>query len=324
MRDRRASSDTSEKPIAILGAITANLIIAASKFVVAILTGSSAMLSEAIHSLVDTGNEGLMLLGTHRSKRAADETHPFGYGQELYFWTLIVAVILFGLGGGMSIYEGIGRLQHPVESTNPTWNYIVLAIAGIAEGTSFTIAMRKLLSKGRKKSILETVRASKDPSVFVVVFEDSAALSGLFVAFLGVFLGHYFHLPQLDGLASIVIGLILGVMAALLAYESRGLLLGESADQEIVRSIRQLAEDDEMVEKVQRPLTMHLGANEILLNLAVEFRQDLSAFELASAVDRLEKRIQEQYPEIKQIYIEAETLAQFGLAKGVGSRDPSG
>lgn len=303
------SSGGSERPITVYGAIVANAVIGVSKFAAGIISGSSAMLSEAIHSVVDTGNELLLLLGIHRSKKPADELHPFGHGKELYFWSLIVAILLFGLGGGMSIYEGISHLRHPAVIKDPTWNYVVLAVAFIAEGTSWAIALNKLL-KGKKagQGIWEAVRASKNPAVFVVLAEDSAALLGIVVAFLGVLLGHSLSNPYLDGAASIIIGLILATVAGFLSYESRDLLVGESADDEVLQAIRRLAEADPAVVGVSRPLTMHFGPEQVLLNLDIEFRHDLSASEITAAVDRLEAGIRKERPSIKRIFIEAESL----------------
>lgn len=303
------SSGASERPITVYGAIAANAVIGVSKFAAGIISGSSAMLSEAIHSVVDTGNELLLLLGIHRSKKPADELHPFGHGKELYFWSLIVAILLFGLGGGMSIYEGISHLRHPAVIKDPTWNYVVLGIAFIAEGTSWAIALNKLLKRRKAgQGIWEAVRASKNPAVFVVLAEDSAALLGIVVAFLGVLLGHTLSNPYLDGAASIIIGLILATVAAFLSYESRDLLVGESADADVLQAIRRLAEADPAVVGVSRPLTMHFGPDQVLLNLDIEFRPDLSASEITAAVDRLEAGIRKERPSIKRIFIEAESL----------------
>jgi cation diffusion facilitator family transporter len=313
---------SSERPITVYGAIAANAVIGLSKFAAGIISGSSAMLSEAIHSVVDTGNELLLLLGIHRSRRPADELHPFGHGKELYFWTLIVAILLFGLGGGMSIYEGISHLRHPAEIKDPVWNYVVLGIAFVAEGTSWAIALNKLL-RNRKpgQGIWDALRASKNPAVFVVLAEDSAALLGIWVAFLGVLLGHALRNPYLDGAASIIIGLILATVAGFLAYESRDLLVGESADPDVLQSIRRLAEADPAVVDVSRPLTMHFGPDQVLLNLDIEFRPDLSAAEITAAVDRLEAGIRKERPSIKRIFIEAESLK--GRARN-GGEMPSG
>ena len=315
------SPGTSECPITVYGAIAANAVIAVSKFAAGLISGSSAMLSEGIHSVVDTGNELLLLLGIHRSKKPADELHPFGYGKELYFWSLIVAILLFGLGGGMSIYEGITHLRHPAVIQNPAWNYVVLGIAFIAEGTSWAIALKKFLEKKRRgRGLWQALRASKNPAVFVVLAEDSAALAGILVAFLGVLLGHRLQNPYLDGTASIIIGLILATVAGFLAYESRDLLLGESADADVVQSIRKVAGADPAVLGVSHPLTMHFGPEQVLLNLDIEFRPDLSASEITAAVDRLEAGIRRERPSIKRIFIEAESLKGQALESGTSSQ----
>ena len=301
------ASESSNKTI--YAALAANFAIALTKFGAAAISGSSAMASEGIHSLVDTGNELLLLLGVHLSKKPADASHPFGYGQELYFWTLIVAILLFSIGGGMSIYEGIGHLLQPRPLEDPMWNYIVLGVAFIFEGFSWSVALKALLANQRQQNIWQAVRASKDPTIFSVLFEDTAALLGLTVAFIGVFCGHLFNNPYLDGTASVVIGVILAIVALLLGYEVRGLLVGESAPTHIVKHIRALAESDPAVAGVLRLLTLQLGPNEVLLNLEIQFHKNLSAEKVALAVARIEQKIQSHHPDVKQIFIEAKSLS---------------
>lgn len=273
------------------------------------------MLSEGIHSVVDTGNQSLLLLGINLSKRSPDKRHPFGYGKELYFWGLIVAIILFGVGGGMSFYEGISHLQHPSELGDPKWNYVVLSIAVVIESVAFAIALRELLRKKMDESLWRAIRESKDPSIFVVLFEDAAALAGLVVAFLGVYLGHRFNNPLFDGAASLVIGLILASVAVFLAYESRELLLGESMESETIKDIRDIISADEMIEEVYRLLSMHFGPQDVLLNIEVKFRRGLSTKELAATINRIEKSIREKHPEVRNVFIEAESLAKSAQAK---------
>lgn len=305
-----------EKPIAVYGAIVANLVIAIFKFIVALLTGSSAMLSEGIHSTADTGNQLLLLLGLHQSRKPADENHPFGHGQELYFWSLIVAIILFSAGGGMSIYEGITHLEHPTELQNPIWNYLVLAGAFVIEGVSWFIATRELLKRRNpNESFWQTLRSSKDPSIFIVFGEDSAALTGLLVAFLGVFLGHRLDSPYPDAIASIIIGVILAAIAVFLAYESKSLLVGETAERKTVEGIRELVLSHPAVEQMRPPLTMHFGPNEILLSLDVQFRSDQHTAGLVKAIDEIESNIRNNYPDIRQIFIEVEGLKGSGKNK---------
>ena len=223
-----------ESKKAVVAAIIGNLAIAVIKFIAGGITGSSAMISEGIHSVVDTGNGGLLFYGLNRGARPADEHHPFGHGMEIYFWSLIVAVSIFGIGGGMSIYEGITHIQHPVELEDPTINYIVLALAMVFESISFSVAWRAFRGSRRGRTTLSAIHHGKDPSLFTVLFEDTAALLGLGVAFFGVLLSHQLNAPVLDGAASIVIGCILVVAALWLAYESRSLLVGEAADPEMV------------------------------------------------------------------------------------------
>lgn len=293
----------------IYAAMAANFAIAVTKFIAASLTGSSAMLSEGIHSMVDTGNEILLLLGLRLSKKPADDSHPFGYGQELYFWTLIVALFIFAIGGGMSIYEGIDHLQHPEPLTDPRWNYVVLGLAVIFEGYSWNIALQEFLADKNEDSFWTAIRASKDPTIFTILFEDTAALVGLFVAFVGVFSGHLLGNIYLDGVASITIGVILCGVAILLATESKGLLIGEGAKPETVASIRRITNNDPAVDKVVKVLTLHFGPQEILLNLEIKFVQDLATEELAIAVERLENAISSRHSEIQNIFIEAKSIA---------------
>jgi cation diffusion facilitator family transporter len=307
----------SETPITVYGAIAANLLVAILKFIVAAITGSSAMLSEGIHSTADTGNQLLLLFGIHQSKKPADESHPFGHGQELYFWSLIVAIILFGMGGGMSIYEGITHLVHPNKLTNPAWNYGVLAFAFVVEGISWSIAFREFLKQKKPdESIWKGLSSSKDPSIFIVLGEDTAALAGLIVAFLGVFLGHQLESHYPDGIASIVIGIILGIIAIFLAYESKSLLIGETAALGMVRDIHQRVRNHPAVEQARRPLSMHFGPSEIFLSLDVQFKSDLRASEVMKAVDELETNIHQAYPSVGQIFIEVEGLKDHKNKQG--------
>lgn len=299
---------SSAKPIAVYAAMASNLMIAATKFAAAAYTGSSAMLSESIHSLADTGNESLLLVGERMSKKPADENHPFGHGKELYFWSLIVAILLFGLGGGMSIYEGIAHIRHPTPIQNPVTNYIVLLIAAVLEGSSLGVAIRELRAGSRTGNLLHAVEKSKDPSVFVVLFEDSASLLGLAVALGGVYFSDRLGNPYIDAVASVVIGLILGMVAIILAYKSKQLLLGEALEPEQVREITNLAQTDPAVERLRHPLTMYLGPDEVLLDLDIQFRKGLAVSDVVTAVDRLEKEIRKRYPEITRIFIEADSV----------------
>jgi len=298
-----------ESKTAIFAAIAGNLAIAATKLLAAFFTGSSAMLSEGIHSLVDTGNGGLLLFGMRRSQRPPDANHPFGHGKEIYFWSLVVAILIFALGGGMSVYEGITHLSHP-QVHDSIWNYVALGFAIIFEGISFFFAFKAFRKEMAGDGVLKTIRASKDPTTFTVLFEDAAAMLGLIVAFFGIFLGHQLNNPYLDGVASIVIGAILAVVAGFLAYESKGLLIGEGVDPNVLKSIRSLVSDDRAVAGIKKALTMHFGPSEVLLTLDVRFKKHLKAEEIAAAVTRLEKNIRAQHPEIKHIFIEAKSLKE--------------
>ena len=285
-------------------ALAANLAIAITKFIAAGATGSSAMISEGIHSLVDTANEVLLLLGIRRSRRPADENRPFGYGKELYFWSFIVSLLIFAVGGGVSFYEGITHLQHPEPIENPQWNYLVLGIALVLDGISLATALREFNRQRGSEPFWRAVKRSKDPATFVVLFEDAADVLGLVVAFLGVWLGHTLRNPYLDGIASMVIGLILMAVAVLLTRESRSLLMGESAEPAVLDGVMALTRRDPAVARVTRPLSMYLGPEEIILLLPVAFREELTTAEINRAVERIRGAIQRAYPAIRQLFVQ--------------------
>jgi cation diffusion facilitator family transporter len=293
----------------IYAAIVANLGIAAAKFAVAALSGSAAMLAEGIHSAVDTGNELLLLLGERRSERPADQRHPFGYGKALYFWALVVALSMFSLGGGLSIYHGIDGLRHPAPLQDTGWNYLVLALAALFEGYSWNVS-RKALNTLRKPgaSMWQTVRASKDASVFTVFIEDSTALLGIVVAACGIGLGQLSGNPAWDPAASILIGLLLVAAAFALARETGALLVGESMDREQIRGLRELIARDPGIAGVGQLLTMQLGPDEVLLNAAVSFRRGLRIDEVERVIERLEQAIAAHHPTIKHIYYESSAI----------------
>jgi cation diffusion facilitator family transporter len=299
-----------DSKVAVLAALAANLALALSKFVAAGFTGSSAMLSEGIHSTVDTGNQALLLVGARLSRRPADDLHPFGHGLDLYFWTLIVALFIFGVGGGVSIYEGILHLIEPSEVKSVAWSYAVLGLGILFEGASWFLALRGFLRSMRGRGFWKTVRQTKDPTLVAVLFEDSAALAGLVVAFAGIYLGRRLDTPELDGVASIVIGLILMAVASVLAFESRKLLIGESADPEVVRSIRAIVTADAAVLRARTPLTLHLGPDNILVNLEVHFRPELTSAGIEEAVDRLESAIRAAHPTVRRVFLEMQSISE--------------
>jgi cation diffusion facilitator family transporter len=288
----------------IWAALIGNALIAVTKFAASLMTGSSAMLSEAIHSLVDTGNQVLLLHGISRSQKPPDEEFPFGHGKEVYFWSFVVAILIFAVGSGVSLYEGIHHVRYPVPVENPSINYIVLGLAMLFEGAAWIFAFREFSRAKGKWGYIEAVSRGKNPSLFVVLFEDSAAILGLAAAFLGVFLGQVTGNPVYDGAASIVIGLILGGTAIWLAYETKGLLIGESANPEIVHGIRILAGSYPQVEAVNEVLTLHMGPEFILVNISLDFTDTVPAGEVEQVLERLQKAIKEEFPDVKRIFAE--------------------
>jgi len=296
------------KPV-IYAAMGGNLLIAISKFVAAAFTGSSAMLSEGIHSVVDTGNQVLLLFGMHRAKQPPSPQFPFGHGKEVYFWSFVVALLLFALGSGISLYEGVMQILHPEPIESPLVNYIVLGLGILFEGASWAFALNELRKTKGKWSYVEAVHRGKDPSMFVVIFEDSAALLGLLVALAGVALVQWTGILIFDGIASVTIGLILGGTAIWLAMETKGLLIGESANQSVVDSIRQLAAEADGVEGVNEVLTMHMGPNFILVNLSVRFTRGTPAERLERTIAKLDREIKQAHEGVKRVFIEAEARA---------------
>jgi cation diffusion facilitator family transporter len=290
----------------IIAALVGNLLIAATKLAAAAMTGSSAMLSEGIHSVVDTGNQVLLLMALGRARRPADASHPLGYGKEVYFWSFVVAILIFGVGAGVSMYEGVRHLQHPEHVTNPRLNYIVLGLAFLFEGAAWLTAYREFRAVQGRRRLLQAVRDSKDPATFVVLFEDSAAMAGIVVAFLGVWLGQVTGQPWFDGAASLVIGAILAVTAWLLAAETRELLIGESASPECEAGVRRLAAAAPGVEAINSVLTLHMGPEFILVNLNLDFADDLPAADLERTVADLTAAIKRDWPRVRKVCVEAE------------------
>ncbi|PKK37294.1 cation transporter [Siphonobacter sp. SORGH_AS_0500] len=289
---------------AIYTALAANLAIAATKFVAASVSGSSAMLSEGIHSLVDTLNEFLLLLGIKRSQKQPDENRPFGYGKEVYFYSYIVSLLIFSVGGGVSFYEGITHIQHPHAIEDPFWNYVVLGIAFALDGFSLLTAFKAFNAQRGKTPFWKAVKDSKDPSTFVVLFEDASDVLGLLIAFLGVFLGHELQNPYIDGAASILIGCILMGVAIVLARESKSLLLGEGADPEIRSQVRAVTQALKDSESLKSQLTFQMGPEQVVVIQQVCFNSNLNSEELIKAVAELKENIITQVAPVTHVFIE--------------------
>lgn len=292
----------------IYAALAGNGAIACTKFFAAFTTGSAAMLSEAIHSLVDTGNQMLLLHGLRRSARPPDSRFPFGHGKEIYFWSFIVAILIFAAGAGVSLYEGIHHLLHPSPPGDPFINYLVLGFAVIFESVALSMAVKEFNAVRGRFGWFEAVARGKDPTLFVVLFEDSAAMLGLLVAGLGVWLSQVTGSPVWDGLASVLIGLILAGTAIWLAYETKGLLIGESANPSVRDSIREIVLAHDHVAYVNELLTMHMGPDYILLNVSVAFHPDLTAEGVATAVASIEAAVRDEHPAVKRVFVEAGML----------------
>jgi len=294
--------------IAIYGAIVANTAIAVSKFVAAFFTGSSAMLSEGIHSLVDTGNGILLLFGIRLSQKPPDENHPFGYGNEIFFWSFVVAILVFSLGGGIAIYEGIDHLLHPRQLENVEWNYLVLTLAMLFEGAALRVALKHFNATRGDRSFLRALRDSKDSATVAVVVEDSAALLGLIFAFLAVLLGQVTGWPYFDGMGSVLIGLLLVAVSWFFAAECKALLVGEGLLPEDVDKISRILELEPRIARFRRPLSLYFGPNEVLVNLDVHFVDDLASDEIELVIEAVEARVREELPVVNRIFIEADRI----------------
>jgi len=290
----------------IIAALIGNTAIAITKFIAASITGSSAMLSEGIHSLVDTGNQGLLLFGMKQAQKPPDEAFPFGHGKEIYFWSFVVAILIFAVGAGVSLYEGIHHMIHPEPMLTPLINYIVLGLAILFEGAAWLFAFKEFNRSKGKLGYVEAVQRGKDPSLFIVLFEDSAAMLGLVVAMVGIFLAQLTGLAWFDGLASVIIGLILGGTAWWLAYETKGLLIGEAANPKVIQGIRSLTREIPHIDCVNEVLTMHMGPDYILVNISANFKDSVQVGEIEKTIAQLDIKIKEQYPEVKRVFVEAE------------------
>jgi len=300
----------------IYAALIGNSLIAVSKFVAASITGSSAMFSEAIHSVVDSGNQGLMLFGLKRSKRPADESHPFGYGAEIYFWSFVVAILIFAVGSGISIYEGVSKLLHPHEMTSVHINIIVLGLAICFEAVAWYIAFKEFNKLRGRRDFIAAIRGTKDPTVVTVLFEDTAAMIGLLFALAGVLTAWYGGIPEADGIASIMIGCVLAGTALVLAIETKGLLIGERADPEVINGIRLIIADTPGIKRVNELLTLHIGPEDVLVTMRLDFADNLSSSDVEDLVDKMEDRIRDKYPEIARVYIAAQSWKDYLEARG--------
>ena len=299
------SAHSSKKVI--FAALIGNFLIFVTKLGAALYTNSSAMFSEAVHSIVDCGNQVLLLYGIKKASKSADRDHPFGYGKELYFWSFVVAMLIFAVGAGVSLYEGIHKIIEPAEITSIHINYIVLSVAILFEAYPWKMAFDEFNSRRGKRGMVDAVRRSKDPSLFAILFEDTAALLGLTTALVGLFIGDYFNIPQADGIASVMVGLILAMTAAVLAFECKSLLIGEAADSKVVKSIGDLFEGHPSIDNINEVLTMHFGPDDILLNLSLDFKNDIPAGEVENTISIFEQKIKQMHPDIKRVFIEVQS-----------------
>jgi cation diffusion facilitator family transporter len=304
-----ASQHSSTKVV--YAALAGNLLIAITKFAAAAWTGSSAMLSEGVHSLVDTGNEVLLLYGLRRAARPADLARPFGYGREIYFWTFIVALLVFALGAGVSFYEGIVHMRDPEPVEDPMVNYGVLGLSFLFESGSWWVAMKEFRRAKGSLGYFQAVRESKDPTTFTVLFEDSAALVGLVVAFMGIAAAQYFERPELDGLASIGIGLVLALTALVLARETKGLLIGEAAHASVQTSVLAIAQNDPAIERANGVITVHVGPQQVVAALSADFVDDLTTADIEACVTRLEMQVKASHPEITTLFIKPQSMGTY-------------
>ncbi|MES3152321.1 cation diffusion facilitator family transporter [Sphingomonas faeni] len=292
--------------IVLYGALAANLGIGVAKFVAAGMTGSSSMLTEGFHSVVDSGNQVLLLYGQKKAKRPADEAHPFGYGRELYFWAFVVAILIFAIGAGVSIFEGWRHIQEPEPLTSPTINYVVLAISFALEGSSWTIAVREFSKAKGDMGWWDAIHRSKDPAGFIVLFEDSAALAGLVIAAIGVWASHAFNDPRIDGVASIAIGVILALVAVLLARESKGLLIGERADPAVIATIRKIVAAHPAIVSVNHVRTIHTAPESIFAAISADFDDSITMGAGETMIEAMETELRAAVPTLSSIYIRPE------------------
>jgi cation diffusion facilitator family transporter len=299
-----------ESRTAVIAAAAGNLAIAIVKFIASAVSGSAAMLSEAIHSLVDTANDALMLYGIRASRRPADDEHPFGYGHELYVWTLVVGIVFFAVGGGMSIVTGLGHIRAREAAEASAWNYAVIGIAIVFEAISWYFGFDAFRKEQRGRGIVETIQRSKDPTTFSVMLEDSAALIGLALALAGIFLSERLGMPWIDGAASILIGLLLCAVALVMVFESKSLLVGEGVERRTAQELRALIGADPAVTSIGRIATLYMGPDDVILALEIRFHGEKSTAETRHAIARLTRAIQERYPRMRHVFLDASSIAE--------------
>ncbi|MGF7077977.1 cation diffusion facilitator family transporter [Mucilaginibacter sp. UYCu711] len=292
----------------IYAALFANLLIAVTKFIAGAIGNSASMIAEGIHSVVDTINQLLLLLGLKLSKKKADRYHPLGYGKELYFWSFVVSILIFGLGGGVSVYQGVTHIIHPEALGDPTWSYVVLAASVIFEGASLIIAAKEFNKLRDGQTWWNAIIKSKDPSTFLVLFEDSAAVVGLFIVAICLWLSHHLHQPFIDGIASLLVGLILIFVSLILARESRSLLMGEGIKMNTKKRIRQIAEGDKAVLKLMHLMSTYQSPEEILVMIIIAFKPDLNTGEINDAIDRIREQIKSEFKRIRFVIIQPDVF----------------
>lgn len=294
----------------IYAALLANLLIAITKFIAGAVSNSAAMIAEGVHSVVDTINQMLLLLGLRLSKKKPDKYHPLGYGKELYFWSFVVSILIFGLGGGISMYQGITHIIHPIELGDATWSYVVLALSVVFEGSSLIIAAKEFDKLRDGQTWWDAIIRSKDPSTFLVLFEDSAAVVGLFIVAICLYLSHHLNKPFIDGIASLLVGLILIAVSLILARESRSLLMGEGIRKDTKLNIKKIIEDDEATLSLMHILSTYQSPTEILLMLIVAFKPDLDTAEINDAIDRIREKIKAEYGLMRFVIIQPEIFEE--------------
>ena len=301
----------------IYSALIANLLIAITKFIAGTFSNSAAMISEGVHSLVDTINEVLLLFGIKQSKKPADARRPFGYGKELYFWSFIVSILIFSLGGAVSIYQGYLHIKEPETIGDPTWNYVVLFLSIIFESISLVIAIKEFNKTKGALSWWEAIKKSKDPASFLVLFEDAAAVMGLIIVLICVYLSHRLNAPYLDGTASVLVGLLLVAVSVILARESRSLLMGEGIAPETQTKIKSLTENDPAVLKVLHILSTYQAPEEVVLMLIVAFKEDLDTEEINDAIHRIRSGIKQEFHLIRFVLIQPNTFTEESKLAGI-------